>query len=124
MRQPLALQEAQVARLVERDLPLSGEAQPAGGADAGDDCLRFIRTQAVRALAGQADQDRAIGRMALTRQSERAIKLGVDARDLPQQPALAQPLDKQAGGRHRAHGVRTGRAYADLEQIEDAGDHG
>jgi hypothetical protein len=76
--QPLALEEFEVARLVEGDLappprrsrPVSRIASTTWSAASGVD--------PVGPLAGQAEQDGAVGGVALAGQSERSVELGLD----------------------------------------------
>ena len=104
----------------KRDLVRAAEAEPAGFADPRDRCVGRVRVDPVGPLARQAEQDRAVGGVALAGQGERAVKVDADLRDALQQPAFTQALDKAAGGRHRSHRVRAGWTDPDLEEVEDA----
>ena len=120
VRQPLALEEAQVRRLVEGDVVNAAEAEAAGFTNPGDLAVGRVRVDPVGPLARQAEQDRAVGGVALAGQGERSVEVDADLRDALQQPVGTQPLDKAAGGRHRSHRVRAGWTDPDLEEVEDA----
>ena len=119
---PLALEEFEVARLVEADLAAAAEAKPAGRPDRLDDRVGRVRVHPVGPLAGQAEQDGAVGGVALAGQGERAVELRQDPFGALQHRFLRQRLDKAARGRHRPHRVRARGADPDLEEVEDAGD--
>jgi hypothetical protein len=76
--QALALEEFEVALLVERDLARAAEADPAGLADPGDDPVRFVGIDRVGTLPGQAEQDGAVGGVSLAGQSQRAVEIDPD----------------------------------------------
>src|SRR5882672_5431430 len=61
--------------------------------------------------------------MALAGCAERSIKLRSHARRSLQQPIVAQAHREQPRSAHRTNRVRTRRADADLEQVEDADCH-
>src|SRR3954464_11254309 len=124
VRKPLALQEAQVRDLHERDIVIAAEADPARFANSRDLAVGRIGVDPVRPLSGQAEQDRTIGGVDLAGQSERTIKIDADRRDTLPPPVATQPLGKAAGGRHRSHRVRTGWTDPDLEEVEDAANQG
>ncbi len=99
----LALKEFEVGRLVERDFPAAAEAEAAAGADRLDDLVGGVGVHPVGPLAGQAEQDCAVGGVALAGQSERSVELGEHPLGPPQHRLLRQCLDKAARGRHRPH---------------------
>jgi hypothetical protein len=123
VRQPLALEEAKVPRLIEADLARGAEEEAAAVADVRDDPLSLVRIDLVRALSRKAEQDGAIGRVAFAGQRERAVEVDLDPLRLLEQGFFPQRLDKAARGRHRPHGVGARRADPDLEEVEDAGNH-
>ena len=92
-------------RLVEGDFAPAAEHQPAALADMRHHSLRRIGIDPLGPLAGKAEQDGAIGGVALPGQRERAVEIGLDPLDALEQAARAQRLDKIARRRHRSHRV-------------------
>jgi hypothetical protein len=122
VREALALEEVQIARFVERDILLCAEAKAPAFPDPRDRDVGRVGVDPVGPLARKAEQDGAVGGVALAGQGERAVEVDLDPRG-PSEPAcVAQPLDKAAGGRHRSHSVRGGWTDPDLEEVEDAAD--
>ena len=77
--QPLALEEAHVARLVEGDLVHRRRAAAGRSRGSrGDHDVGRVGIDAVGPLAGQAEQDGAVGGVALAGQRERAVEVGLD----------------------------------------------
>ena len=105
VRQPLALVEAQVrasSKAISR-APASGS-RPVSRI-AATMTSACVRIDPVGALAGQAEQDGAVGRMALAGQRQRPVEIDLDPLGRLEQALVAQPLDKSAGGGHRSHRV-------------------
>ena len=77
--------------------------------------------------AGKPEDDGAVGAVADAGIGERAVQAGADAVDLGAgraRPVAASDLVEEARGRrHRPHRVRTRRADADLEQVENRKEH-
>ena len=72
--------------------------------------------------AAEAEDHGFVGRVAPAGEGERAHERDLDRRDPIDRAALGEAGGEGEGRRHRAHGVRRGRADADLEELEDA-DH-
>lgn len=83
-----------------------------------------VSTSTVRGVALQAQQDRLGGAVAVSGGAEGPEEFGAHGGDADQQSVVLQSLGEHPGGAHRAHGVRTGRAYADREEVEDGNGHG
>ncbi len=122
-RQRLVAVEQQVERLVELDLMRAGQPQPARGADARERGLDRFRLDPVRTVALEPEQHRAVRAVPAPGQRQRAVQLHADPRGALEQPPPRQVCDERAGGIHRPHGVRTRRAEADLEDVEDGEGH-
>ena len=81
-----------------------------------------------RVEAGEAEDHRPVGGVALAGEGEAAVQPAAEARrragagDAVR--AGAQRGEEAAGGDHRPHRVRGGGADADLEDVEDAEEHG
>ena len=77
--------------------------------------------------AGEAEDDRAVGGMALAGEGEAAVQPAAEPRRLAGAGdavgAGAQRVEEAPGRHHRPHRVRGGRADADLEDVEDAEEH-
>ena len=96
-------------------------AGPADGVQPGAG-LRDVHRLGV--LPHQPEQHRAIGGMATPGERERAVEVRLDARDGLQPAGVGQRAHEAQGDAHRPHRVRTRRADADLEQVENADRHG
>ncbi len=75
-------------------------------------------------LAHQAEDDAAVGAVALAGGAERAIQFDAHAGDLRHQAIGLQAGGEHQRGAHRADRVRAGRADADLEEVENRNSHG
>jgi hypothetical protein len=107
VRQPLALEEAHVARLIEGNFVAPAKVHPARRPNSRDDYVSLVRIHSVGPFAREAEQNRTIGSVTLARESERSIKVRLHPRSCLQHPFIAKHLDKVARGRHRPHSVRT-----------------
>ena len=122
-RQHLVAMEQEVHRLVEVDLATAEQAQAARLADARERRLHDGRIELRRIVPLEPEQDGAIRAVAEAGQRERTVELDEDFRRRRQQPARLEVEDEESRGEHRSHGVRRGRADADLEDIEDGEIH-
>ena len=77
-----------------------------------------------RLISREAEQNGAIGRVAQSRERQRAVQVGLHSGNAIVNAERRKFAGKSAGSAHRAHGVRTGRANADFVEIEEAGGHG
>ena len=84
----------------------------------------LVGVDAVGLVPGQAQQHGAVGAVAPACGAERAEQLGVQLLGGAQQARRLELAGKVPGGNHGAHGVRAGRADADLEEVENADGHG
>ena len=119
-RQYLMFHEKQLHRLVEIDTLLSEQVQflfPANALQRGFNDLR-IDTFRIRAL--ETDEHGSIRSMTHTRERKGTVQTNVYTRRALQQAGALQSQRKLARGAHRAHGMRTGRADSDLENVEYA----
>ena len=91
------------------------------GADAADEGFDGCGVDGVGCLAGEAEEDGAVGGVADAGVGERAEELGLDAGDLGEGGEFG---DEAEGGAHGADGVGGGGADADFEEFEEAGVHG
>ena len=115
--QKFAHAEDQVARFLERH-PVEMGAAGANAAIVADrlkDGGDGIGIDIFRAVARQAEQDRAVGGMAPAGQRQRAVKFALH----PHRTGR-QRIHEHQRGAHRPDRVRTGRADADGEQIHHA----
>ena len=76
---------------------------------------------AFRSKAGQAEDGGAVGRMTDAGKGERPVEIRLQAFELKRR--AAHRLEETRGGDHGAHGVRRGRADADLEHLENRQKH-
>ena len=83
-----------------------------------------VGVDGVRRLAHQAEDDTAIGTVALASGAEGAIQLHAHAGHLRHQPIGFESRGEHQRGAHRADGVRAGRADANLEEVENRNSHG
>ena len=124
-RQSLALKKDQVARFVESDgdatatTIATAQHQASLRTDRSDGRLRCVGTQSRGSFARQPQQDRAIGRVPLPCQRERAVELHHDTHDGHESEACGEI----GSGSHRPHRVRGRRADTDLEEFERRRDH-
>ena len=79
-------------------------------------------------MAEQAEHDRPVGGVALAGEGQRAVQRDPDAQPGLGRRIVSESVRKQRhkgrGRGHRSHRVGGGRADADLEELEDAQDHG
>ena len=96
-------------------------------ADLFDQLFGAVRIDGLRRLARQPQDDSAVGAVPYAGEGERAMQAGLEPGDryaMRPRPVVARHLVEKAGGsRHRPHRVRTRRAYANLEEIEDREEH-
>ena len=123
-RQHLVPVEQQVHRLVELDYVRAAERQAPGRADALEGGLHAGRIERVRPASFEAEQDRTIGAVTLAGQRKRSVDLRAHFHGPLEHAHCPEVRDERTGGIHRAHRVRTRRADADLEDVEDAEGHG
>ena len=107
----------------ERDRQTTVEQQRVGFAQGFDADADLRRIDRVRPLAHQAHDHRVVAAVTDAGGRQRTIKLNFDAPYLFQKTLLTQTLHEQRRGAHRPHGVRTGRADADFEQVENTDSH-
>ena len=74
----------------------------------------------VRVFTFQAQQHGLVAAVAFAGGAERSIEFHLDAGGGAQQVVTLEALDESSGGAHRANGVGTGGADANLEQVEHA----
>ena len=74
-RQKLALAEQQMARFNKSDVHPARQHQPVGMADIGNKARNRVGAYALRTVPGQPQQNRGVGRVAMSCQRQRAIKL-------------------------------------------------
>ncbi|MND83968.1 hypothetical protein D3C80_758460 [compost metagenome] len=99
------------------------EQQRVGLAQVGDTDADLRRINRIRPLAHQPHDHCIVAAVADTSGRQRAEQLDFDTPHLLKQPTLAQALHKQRRRPHGPHGVRTGRADADFEQVENTDSH-
>jgi hypothetical protein len=116
-REELAATKSQVTLGIERKVDGSAQLQPARGANAFDDARNLVGIDALRAIAGQPEQDRDVRRVAFAGQRKRSIQIALDASYLAS--ALARRACEFAGGTHRTDRMRTRRTDPDREQLDD-----
>ena len=91
-------QEMEVARLVEADLALAAEPDPAALPDPRDGQVGSVRVDPVGPLAGKAEQDGAVGGVALAGQGERAVEVDLDSGG-PAEHGRSRAASRQSGRR-------------------------
>ncbi|MDT4853458.1 hypothetical protein FQZ97_877230 [compost metagenome] len=111
-----------VAHAVEGDGRGAQQAQLAGAAQRVQARLHGLGSHGVGRVAEEAQDHALVGRVAVAGGAERAEQVDVQARHLREQAAPFERLREQQRGAHRPDGVRTGRADADLEDVE-GGEH-
>ena len=79
-----------------------------------------VGIDAVGVLAFQPEEHGLVAAVALAGGAERTIQLDLDAVGGGQQAITPQPFGEACGSAHRADGMGTGGADANLEQVEDA----
>ncbi len=106
---------------------MAGRRDPAGALDLFNDRIHEIGIDAVRALAHQPEDDGAARAMADAGIGQRTMQADLDRRDMGigrSRPIARQnEIEEAHGGRHRPHGVRTGGADPDLEDIKNRKKH-
>ncbi len=113
-----ALVEDEVLVLAEGNGDVAAERQGAALADAGDELWNAVGIDSLGRLAGEAQQDRAVGAVAAPGERERSVEVALQAH---RHDAFVGELAREGIGRaHRPDGVGTGRADADGEQLHDA----
>ena len=89
---------------------------------------RALGVEGAGVEAGEAEDHRAVGGVALAGEGEAAVQAAAEARRRPGAGdavvARAQRREETARRHHRSHGVRGGGPDADLEDVEDAEEHG
>jgi hypothetical protein len=123
-RQAFVGNQRQVGVPVEGNLGAALQRQPVLAADARDQRIDEGHIHRIRRMAAQTQQHRPVAGVPPTRGAQRAIQRAAHARHLRHAPAARQALHKQPRRAHGPHGVRAGRAYADLEKVENADGHG
>ncbi len=118
-----AIVEEDVGHRIEADLRQADAGKRLRRRDAFEDCGNTVRVDRVRRLAGQRQRDGAVGAVSLPGEGERAVQAH------RQSPRLsgkrAEVFVRKAPRRHHwPDGVRTRRPDADLEDVEDAEEHG
>src|SRR3546814_11884213 len=94
VRKTLTVQEEEVAIFVEGDLMLRGKRQPAGGTNGLHHEIGGVGVERVGPLSRKAQEDGAVGGVALAGQRQRAVEIDLDACRGRQQSLVSQPLDK------------------------------
>ena len=121
--QRLVFVEENVALFVAGDGMRRGQGQFARGADGGEFGLDGFGDDLVREFAAEAQEDGAVGAVAVSGEGERAVEMGFDTRGLREQARLAEPAGERRGCAHRSDGVGTGGSDADFEDLKEAGSH-
>src|SRR3546814_11038142 len=79
VRKTLTVQEEEVAIFVEGDLMLRGKRQPAGGTNGLHHEIGGVGVERVGPLSRKAQEDGAVGGVALAGQRQRAVEIDLDA---------------------------------------------
>ena len=120
--------EDEVAAGVERHLGQAGRGDPPGRRDPLQRLGGAAGVEVGRVEAGEAEDHRPVGGVALAGEGEAAVQPAAEpdgvARARDALGAGAQRGEEPAGGDHRPHRVRGGGPDADLEDVEDAEEHG
>jgi hypothetical protein len=121
--QALPAEQQQIRGLVEGNGVTAAEQEPAVGPDGVDQGGDGVGIDAVGLFAQQAEHNGAVGTVADAGQRQGTEQFAGDAVRPVEQAAVGEPVDEGAGRLHRADGVGTGRADADLENVEDTDGH-
>jgi hypothetical protein len=119
-RQPLVMHEEQLHRLIEGDLVLAEEPQPAAGADTPYRRFDGIGIDGLGVSALEPGKDRPVGAVTDTGERERSIEPYRDLLRRSEEPVALQAERELACRAHRPHGVGARGTDAHLEDIEDA----
>ena len=77
----------------------------------------------VGGFSGEAEEDSAVGSVADSRESKRAVEVNVDGGSFFEKVCCGEFAGEAEGRSHGADGVGAGGADADLEEFEEAGVH-
>ncbi len=110
----------QVFFLVERNAVFAEQVQAAAAAHRQEARGDGFSVYGVRVFAFQAEQHGLVAAVAFAGGAQRPVEFHLDAGGGAQQVVALEALDKTSGGAHRADGVGTGGADANLEQVEHA----
>jgi hypothetical protein len=115
--------EEEVFGLGEGDGLAVEEGEGSGGADFGEVVFDLSGVYGVGGFAEETKEDGAVGGVADAGEGERAVEVYFESAGLVEEAGCGEILGEPEGGSHRADGVRTGWADADLEEFEEAGVH-
>ena len=114
--------EHEIALVVERGLVAANVGEGFAAQYLVDEFGEGGGVHRIRLVARQAADDGMVCAVAFAGEGERAVHMGAEAGNFIQQPLFDKLFAEQHTGTHRPHGMRTGRADADFEHIENA-DH-
>ena len=114
----------QVFLFYKRHGVLAQQAHGLARADVGDGGRDLVGVDVVRLMARQAQQHGCVGAVAHARGRQRTEELNRHVVHCGQAQRAAHMAGKLPRRNHGAHGVRAGRADADLEKVENADGHG
>jgi hypothetical protein len=122
--QPLMQRQRRfVVKFSSYDLAPAHQAQPLPALDRLDARPDAVGIDALRRLALEPEQHRAIAAMAAAGGAQRAVEIGADARRALQHALVLEALAETPRGAHRSHRVRARGADADGEEIENRDRH-
>ena len=120
----LIAKEEQIVALVKADGVGAVENEMRVAANAGEEVVDPRGVDGVGRVAGEAEQNGAVGAVAEAGEGERAEELHADACGAIEMAGGGELTGEAEGRAHGANGVRARRADADLEELEEAGVHG
>ena len=95
---------------------LAAEQETAGLLDRVETRVRGVGVDRLRVLTHQAEDDRLVGAVPVAGLPERPAQFDLDARDVVEEPCLAQGFEEPPRGSHRTDGV--GRRGSDTDRVQ------